>query len=375
MKKIVIATDSFKGCMSGLEVAANIELGFAKEFPDCQFVKVAMADGGEGTVKSLVSSTDGHLEMVSVADPLGRSIESFIGFNQDKSVAFIEMAAASGIELLTSEELNPLQTNTYGTGQLIKHALDQNVKHIIIGIGGSATNDCGIGMASALGARFLDCNNVALEPIANNLDLITAIDLSDFDQRIFDTKIEVACDVENPLYGSNGASHVFAKQKGADQAMIASLESKVISFSNVLATKYSRDPQALSGGGAAGGLGVALNFFCNGELRGGSAIVTDFLNLDTLIDGADLVITGEGRIDSQSVNGKAPIGVATIANSKNVDCIAICGSVAYDAEVVYDYGIKAVFSIMQQPQSLDQAFEYAAKNLQITARSIARLYN
>ncbi len=375
MKKIVIATDSFKGCMSGLDVATHIETGLKREFDNCNIVKVAMADGGEGTVKSLVSSTEGRLENVTVCDPLGRQVNSFMGFDKDNKVAFIEMAAASGIELLTLDELNPLKTNTFGTGQLIKQALDNGSRHIIIGIGGSATNDCGIGMASALGARFLDDFKQEVAPIAENLDKITSIDLSELDKRLLDTKIEVACDVENRLYGKTGASKVFAKQKGADSKMIDDLEGKIKSFAKVLEKTYNQDPQELIGGGAAGGLGVALNFFCNGQLRSGVEIVSDFLVLNKLIEDADLVITGEGRIDSQSVNGKAPIGVAKIASKHNVDCIAICGSVDPSAEEVYDHGIKAVFSIMQSPQSLNQAFESTSKNLELTARAVARLYN
>lgn len=374
MKKIVIATDSFKGCMSGLDVAAHIETGLRQEFTGCNIIKVAMADGGEGTVKSLVSSTDGKLEEVTVCDPLGRQVNSFLGFDRDNQVAFIEMAAASGIELLTLDELNPLRTNTFGTGQLIKQALDQGVKHMIIGIGGSATNDCGIGMANALGVKFFDSVNREVNPIAENLDEIASIDLSGLDKRLLDTKIEVACDVENRLYGTTGASKVFAKQKGADPQMINSLEDKVKSFADVLEQTYKRDPQQLIGGGAAGGLGVALNFFCNGQLRSGVEIVSDFLQLDELISDANLVITGEGRIDSQSVKGKAPIGVAKIASTHGVDCIAICGSVDASAEEVYDHGIKAVFSIMQSPQSLEQAFASTAKNLELTSRAVARLY-
>ncbi len=375
MRKIVIATDSFKGCMSGLDVAKHIEKGFKREFNDCNIIKVAMADGGEGTVNSLVSSTQGRLEEVVAYDPLGRQINSFIGFDKENQVAFIEMAAASGLELLTSEELNPLKTNTYGTGQLIKKALDKGVNHIIIGIGGSATNDCGIGMANALGVKFLDSLKQEVEPIAKNLDKIVTIDLSGLDKRLLNTKIEVACDVENRLYGSTGASKVFAKQKGADSKMIDVLEEKVKHFSNVLEKTYSKDPQELIGGGAAGGLGVALNFFCNGQLRSGVEIVSDFLELNELIKGSDLVITGEGRIDSQSLNGKAPIGVAKIASNHNVDCVAICGSVDPSAEEVYNHGIKAVFSIMQAPQSLEKAFESTAENLELTARAVARLYD
>lgn len=375
MKKIVIATDSYKDCMSGLDVASNIEIGFKKEFPNCEFVKLAMADGGEGTVNSLVLSTSGYKQAVWVLDPLGREVESFLGFNQDKTVAFIEMAAASGLELLSYEERNPQLTNTYGTGQLIKSALDSGAKHIIIGIGGSATNDCGIGMAACLGAKFYDQNNQIVNPIGANLKSICKIDMKDFDKRIYDVKLEVACDVENQMYGENGASYVFGKQKGATSEMIVELEAGVKHFATVINEHFNRNPQDLVGGGAAGGLGVGLNFFCRGNLRSGVEIVTDFLELDKHVRNADLVITGEGRIDSQSINGKAPIGVALVAKTHNVKCIAICGAVEPDAEASYDFGMSGIFSIVQKAGSLDEAFKNTASNLQITARSIARLLN
>lgn len=373
MKKIVIATDSFKESMSGLEVATHIETGFKTVFPSCSYVKLAMADGGEGTVQSLVLSTDGTIELVDVTNPLGKEIQAPIGFDKDESVAYIEMAAASGLELLSNEERNPLLTNTRGTGQLIKKALDRGVKHIIIGIGGSATNDCGIGMANALGAKFIDKDGKSINPIADNLDKIVDIDLSNFDRRVFEVEIEVACDVDNKMYGENGASKIFGPQKGATKEIVEKLEVKMISFAKVLEKKYQKDPQQLVGGGAAGALGVGLNFFCNGKLRSGVKIVSDFLNLENHIKDADLVITGEGRIDSQSINGKAPIGVAKVASKYNVDCIAICGSVDPSAVMTYDYGIKSVFSVMLKPQSLEQAFIDCGQNLEMTSQSIARI--
>lgn len=373
MKKIVIATDSFKECLSGLEVADAIEAGFKKIFPECQYTKLAMADGGEGTVDSLVLSSKGTIDTIQVKGPLGDVVDARVGFDSKKEVAFIEMASASGLELLEPEKRNPMLTNTYGTGQLISYALEFGVKHIIIGIGGSATNDCGIGMANALGARFLDANNNVVKPIADNLDKIATIDLSSFDKRVFDIKLEVACDVENRLYGSNGCAEVFAKQKGADQEMIIKLEQKMVKFSSVLETTFDRDPQALIGGGAAGGLGVGLDFFCNGRLKNGADIVNQYLKMEKHIIGADLVITGEGRIDSQSVNGKAPIAVAKVASRCNVDCIAICGSVDPSASLAYDYGIKSIFSVMQSPQTLQQAFDSSKVNIGMTAESIARL--
>lgn len=373
MKKIVIATDSFKECLSGLEVADAIENGFRKVFPKCEYIKLAMADGGEGTVDSLVLSSNGTIHNVPVKGPLGQIVHAKVGFDSNKEVAFIEMAAASGLELLKPDDRNPMLTNTYGTGQLISYALDFGVKHIIIGIGGSATNDCGVGMASALGAKFLDANNMNVEPVACNLDEIEKIDLSSFDKRVFDVTIEVACDVENKLYGETGCANVFAKQKGADEEMIIQLEAKMIKFSNVLEKSFTRNPQDLIGGGAAGGLGVGLDFFCNGKLKSGVDIVNKYLEIEKYIMDADLVITGEGRMDYQSVNGKAPIGVAKVATKCNVDCIAICGSVDPTASLAYDYGIKSIFSVMQNPQTLQEAFDDSKRNIEMTAESIARL--
>lgn len=373
MKKIVIATDSFKDCMSGLDVAANIEYGFKNVFPECEYKLLAMADGGEGTVNSLVSSTNGELVTLRVKDPLGREIDSFLGYSNEREVAFIEMAAASGIEKLNPLERNPMQTSTYGTGQLLKHAIESGVKKIIIGIGGSATNDCGIGMASALGAKFLNADNQVLEPIAKNLGSIHSIDMSEFDNRILNVEIEIACDVKNQLLGENGATYIFGPQKGGSKQELDQLENGMRNFAKVLEMKFHEDPQQLIGGGAAGGLGVGLRFFCNGTLRRGVEIVCDYLRLEDHIKGADLVITGEGRFDSQSIRGKTPIGVSTLASKNDVECIVIAGSVEPGVEVAYEYGVKAVFSIMQKPQSLEEALSSARENIRQTSEAIARL--
>ncbi|WP_313773285.1 glycerate kinase [Enterobacter huaxiensis] len=369
--KIVIAPDSYKESLSALEVATAIENGFREIFPTAEYVKLPVADGGEGTVEAMVAATHGRIVPVSVTGPLGERVDGFYGLSGDEQSAFIEMAAASGLELVTPSRRNPLLTTSWGTGELILHALDAGVKHIIIGIGGSATNDGGAGMVQALGAKLLDAEEQPIGQGGGELARIEHIDLCGLDKRLADCRIEVACDVTNPLLGEEGASAVFGPQKGATPEMIITLDKALAHYARVIARDLDIDVVGLDGGGAAGGMGAALYAFCGAQLRQGIEIVTDALHLADQVADADLVITGEGRIDSQTIHGKVPVGVAKVAKRYNKPVIGIAGSLTADVGVVHDHGIDAVFSVIYTICSLEDALENASKNVQMAARNIA----
>lgn len=369
--KIVIAPDSYKESLSALEVATAIERGFREIFPSAHYVKLPVADGGEGTVEAMVAATQGRIVHVPVTGPLGERVEGFFGISGDEQSAFIEMAAASGLELVVPSQRNPLKTTSWGTGELIHHALDAGVKHIIIGIGGSATNDGGAGMVQALGAKLLDANAQPIGQGGSELARLAHIDLSGLDTRLAGCRIEVACDVTNPLTGEEGASAVFGPQKGATPEMIATLDNALAHYAHVIARDLDTHVLDLAGGGAAGGMGAALYAFCGAQLRQGIEIVTDALHLDEQVADADLVITGEGRIDSQTIHGKVPVGVAKVAKRYNKPVIGIAGSLTADVGVVHNHGIDAVFSVIYTICSLEEALENAQQNVQMAARNIA----
>jgi glycerate kinase len=369
--KIVIAPDSYKESLSALEVATAIERGFREIFPSANYVKLPVADGGEGTVEAMVAATQGRVIHVPVTGPLGEPVDGFYGLSGDERCAFIEMAAASGLELVPPSQRNPLKTTSWGTGELIRHALDAGVKHIIIGIGGSATNDGGAGMVQALGAELLDASQEPIGPGGGELVKLAHIDVSGLDQRLKACRIEVACDVTNPLIGEEGATAVFGPQKGATPEMIVTLDNALAHYAQVIAHDLDRDVMSLSGGGAAGGMGAALHAFCGAQLRQGIEIVTDALRLADQVADADLVITGEGRIDSQTIHGKVPVGVAKVAKRFNKPVIGIAGSLTADVGVVHDHGIDAVFSVIYTICSLEDALENASANVQMAARNIA----
>ncbi|MBX8461172.1 glycerate kinase [Enterobacter sp. RIT637] len=369
--KIVIAPDSYKESLSALEVATAIERGFREIFPSANYVKLPVADGGEGTVEAMVAATQGRVIHVPVTGPLGEPVDGFYGLSGDERCAFIEMAAASGLELVPPSQRNPLKTTSWGTGELIRHALDAGVKHIIIGIGGSATNDGGAGMVQALGAKLLDASQESIGPGGGELVNLAHIDVSGLDQRLKACRIEVACDVTNPLIGEEGATAVFGPQKGATPEMIVTLDNALAHYAQVIARDLDRDVVSLSGGGAAGGMGAALHAFCGAQLRQGIEIVTDALHLADQVADADLVITGEGRIDSQTIHGKVPVGVAKVAKRFNKPVIGIAGSLTADVGVVHDHGIDAVFSVIYTICSLEDALENASENVQMASRNIA----
>lgn len=369
--KIVIAPDSYKESLSALEVATAIEQGFREIFPDADYVKLPVADGGEGTVEAMVAATQGGIIKVRVTGPLGENAEGFYGLSGDEQSAFIEMAAASGLEMVAPSLRNPLKTTSWGTGELIRHALDAGVKHIIIGIGGSATNDGGAGMVQALGAKLLDADGNPIGLGGGELEKLARIDISELDTRLADCRIEVACDVTNPLTGEEGASTVFGPQKGATPEMIARLDDALTHYAKIIARDLDIDVLNLEGGGAAGGMGAALYAFCGAELRQGIEIVTDALHLDKQVADADLVITGEGRIDSQTIHGKVPVGVAKVAKRYNKPVIGIAGSLTADVGVVHQHGIDAVFSVIYTVCTLEEALESAQENVRMAARNIA----
>jgi glycerate kinase len=371
--KIVIAPDSYKESLSALGVATAIEQGFREIYPDAEYLKLPVADGGEGTVEAMVAATQGHLVRAVVTGPLGEPVNAFYGLSGDERCAYIEMAAASGLESVPPERRNPLLTTSWGTGELIRHALDSGVKQIIIGIGGSATNDGGAGMVQALGAKLLTKDNRQIAAGGAALEQLAKIDLSELDQRLADCRIEVACDVTNPLTGPEGATAVFGPQKGATQEMIARLDRALAHFAQIIHRDLDIDVLNLEGGGAAGGMGAALYAFCGARLRPGIEIVTDALHLAERVADADLVITGEGRIDSQTIHGKVPVGVAKVAKSYNIPVIGIAGSLTADVGVVHQHGLDAVFSVLYSVCTLEEALENAADNVRMTARNVAAI--
>ena len=350
--KIVIIPDSFKGSASSMEVCHCIEKGVLKVFKDALIKKIPVADGGEGTVDAILYSAGGNIKKVNVKNPEGKIIEAKYGIiNKEKAV--IEMAEASGITLVDDKNRNPLKYSTYGTGELIKDALNNNIKEILIGIGGSATNDCGIGMANALGYKFLDKNNNELEAIAENMIKVANIDDSNVDKRIFDIKLSVACDVKNPLYGENGATAVYGKQKGVTEESFDILDNGLKNIAKIVKEKFAKEIDHIEGAGAAGGLGGGLVAFCNAELKSGIDAVLDIIDFEEHIKDASLIITGEGAIDGQTKKGKVPVGVARRANQ--IPVIAIVGDIRDGAEAVYDMGIISIMPALKRAMPLEEA--------------------
>ncbi|GKX63030.1 glycerate kinase [Pragia fontium] len=372
--KIVIAPDSYKESLSALDVAVQIEAGFREVFPDAEYVKLPVADGGEGTVEAMVAATSGKMITLDVTDPLGEQGSAFLGLSGDERYAIIEMAAASGLERVPVNKRNPMTTTSYGTGELIVEALNRGVKHCIIGIGGSATNDGGAGMVQALGAKLLDENGQSIGFGGGALSKLRRIDISTMDKRIKECRFEVACDVTNPLTGEHGASAIFGPQKGATPEMIEQLDANLLHYASIIKRDLGLDVNDVPGSGAAGGMGAALLAFCGADLRPGIDIVTEAVGLDAVVKDADLVITGEGRLDSQTVNGKVPIGVARVAKAYHKPVIAIAGSLSSDVDIVYQHGLDAVFSVLYKICSLDDALTQAADNVRMTARNIAMVY-
>jgi glycerate 2-kinase len=372
--KIVIAPDSFKESLSAMAVATAIEEGFRQIYPDARYVKVPMADGGEGTVESMVEASGGEYQHQQVTGPLGQAVQARWGLMGDGETAVVEMASASGLHHVPMAQRNPLLTTSYGTGELIQAALERGVKRIILGIGGSATNDGGAGMMQALGGRLTDAQGQALAPGGEALGNLANIDLSACHPKLKEVTITVACDVNNPLCGPQGASAIFGPQKGATPDMVQTLDAALAQWGRLIGQHTGREVLNAPGAGAAGGMGSALLGLLNAELRAGVEIVVETLNLEQAVQDADLVITGEGRLDSQSIFGKTPIGVARVAKLHGKPVIALAGGLKNDHQVVYEHGIDAAFSILTGVATLPEALEAAEYNLQITARNVAAVW-
>ncbi|MGE1142873.1 glycerate kinase [Bacillus sp. FSL K6-0923] len=369
--KIVIAPDSFKESLSAYETACAIERGFHAILPDAEYIKLPMADGGEGTVQSLVDATGGYIINHVVTGPLGDPVDAFFGMLGDGETAVIEMAAASGLHLVPQEKRNPLLTTSRGTGELMLAALDQGAKHVIIGLGGSATNDGGVGMMQGLGAVFLDQAGQELSPGVGTLHQLASIDLTGLDPRLQSIRLEAACDVDNPLTGERGASAVFGPQKGADEHMVQVLDKNLAHFAQIAEKQFNVSFEDAEGAGAAGGLGASLLGFLHADLQRGIDIVLKAVQFNDVIKEADLVVTGEGRIDQQTIYGKTPIGVAKAAKQYHLPVIGIAGSLSKDSAVVHEHGIDALFSIVPGVTSLSEAMRDGAIHVERTARNIA----
>lgn len=369
--RVVIAPDAYKESLSALEVATQIEAGFAQVFPQWHYTTVPMADGGEGTVDALVAATDGRVIACTVSGPLGTPVQAFFGLTGDGATAVIEMAAASGLALIPPAQRAPLHASTAGVGALILAALDAGARRFIIGIGGSASTDGGAGMAQALGARLLDAHGTPIGPGGAALAALARIDIAGLDARLQDCHVEVACDVDNPLIGPSGTAAVFGPQKGATAAMVRQLDANLRHYADVVQRDLGMRLHALPGGGAAGGLGAGLLAFLGAQLRPGVEVVAQALGLEALIAQADLVITGEGRIDSQSLRGKTPVGVARLAQRHGIPVIAIAGSLGNGAEQLHAEGIASMLSVVPGACTLEQALADAARNVRVTARNLA----
>ncbi|GAA0502573.1 glycerate kinase [Tatumella terrea] len=375
MKKytFVLAPDSFKESLTAKEVCIAMERGLKVVFPDATFIHVPMADGGEGTTQSLIDATGGTLHPLFVTGPQGTPVEACFGITGNGRTAIIEMASASGIQHTRRENRSPLSATTYGTGELIRACLDKGVSEIILGIGGSATNDGGAGMARALGVCFYDAQDTLLPEGGGALSRLKRIDISGLDPRLAAVNIQIACDVTHPLCGESGASAVFGPQKGATPEMITRLDKSLKHYADVISQQLGKNVADIPGSGAAGGLGAGLLAFTGCTLRPGIDIVRQYSRLDQKLIGADYCFTGEGRIDHQTAFGKTPFGVAKAAKAAGIPVIAITGSIGEGTETLYQQGISAIFSIVPQADSLPRLLREGAENITQTCKNIGRL--
>jgi glycerate kinase len=371
---IVIAPDKFKGSLSAVEASRAIARGAMRACPSAALDEIPMADGGEGTVEALVTATRGTFRVVQAAGPLGHPLDARFGLSGDGRTAFIEMAAASGLVLVPDARRNPTLTTTRGTGDLIRAALDLDVERIVLGIGGSATNDGGSGMAQAIGFRLLDADGQELPPGGGSLDRLDCIDASDRDPRLDRVELAVACDVTNPLCGPNGASAVYGPQKGADPSMVQQLDRNLAHLAEVIARDLGCSVAELPGAGAAGGLGAGLVAFAGGTLRRGVELIAQTVGLADRLKAADLCLTAEGSLDAQTAHGKTIAGVARSAAEYGCPVLAIAGGIQPGAEVLLDRGVSAYFSLCDRPMSLDDALAHASSLLERAAEQAVRAF-
>jgi glycerate kinase len=373
--KIVIAPDSFKENLTSLEVAGELETGLKRVWPDATYVKVPMADGGEGTVQSLVDATGGQIVKVEVSGPMGARVLASYGLLGDGKTAVIEMAEASGLPLVPKEQRNPLVATTFGTGELIGDAIKRGVTEIILGIGGSATNDAGAGLAQALGVRFINFGGALIPDLiaGGHLDKVQAVDMSTVNPGLAKIHISVACDVTNPLCGEKGASHVYGPQKGATPEMVEQLDRNLAHFAHVIKRSIGQDVIDRPGAGAGGGIGAGLMAFTNATLKRGVELVVAATRLEEHMQGAALAITGEGRVDFQTAFGKTPSGVAAAARKYGVPVVAIGGGLSDDAGGVFQHGIDGLETATPNAMPLDVAIKKSRQYLQDAAERAARL--
>lgn len=371
--KILIAPDKFKGSMTAIEAANSIALGIKKVNPGAKLVKLPLSDGGEGLVDVMVNAAGGTVIETMVTGPLGNPVKAKWGLIEDKVKAVIEMSAASGLNLVSESKRNPSITSTYGTGELIKAAMDHGCNEIIVGIGGSATNDGGAGMARALGVKFNDFNKEPLAEGGSELIKLESLDLKEIDPRLERTKILVASDVDNPLIGPRGASIVYGPQKGASAEMAKNLDRALENYASVIKREIGINVDQLPGAGAAGGLGAGLIAFLGAELQPGIELVLDALNFDRHLEGCFLLVTGEGRLDGQSLHGKSPIGAARRAKKRNVPVLALAGSISGSRESFHREGITACFAIADGPLSLEESVARGPELLSKKAAEVMRL--
>ena len=356
--KLLFASDSFKGSLTSEQTAGLLEKAAKQVFDSCECDSVTVADGGEGTVDAVIDAENGKKVFAEVHDPLMRLIRASYGvFGGSKAV--IEMAAASGLPLVSPDLRNPWNTTTFGTGELILHAIQSGYTDISVAIGGSATNDGGMGCMRALGMRFIEKNGNELSGCGSDLEKVTQIDMGALPQTLNNVRITVMCDVKNPLCGKNGATHTFAAQKGADSEMIERLEAGMANYRDVIKYTFGVDCDAVEGAGAAGGLGAALKVFCNGEMKSGIETVLDLIHFDKRLDGVDLVVTGEGRTDWQSCFGKVMSGVGLRAKAKGIPAVGLSGSLGNGAMDICRFGIDSLMTSVNSPMTLDEAISNA----------------
>ncbi|MGB6214053.1 glycerate kinase [Pseudomonas mandelii] len=372
--KIVIAPDSFKDSLSAQGVADAIALGLAQVWPDAQLVKCPMADGGEGTVESILAACEGELRRTQVRGPLGITVDAAWGWLPQTHTAIIEMAEASGLQLVPPGQRDACISSTFGTGELIRAALDAGAQRVILAIGGSATNDGGAGAMQALGVKLLDVQGQALAPGGLALAQLACIDLSAIDPRLTDVRFDIAADVNNPLCGPHGASAIFGPQKGASPEQVLQLDAALGHFAELCAQALGKDVQHEPGSGAAGGLGFAAKAFLEAQFKAGVEVVAELVGLAEAVKGADLVITGEGRFDAQTLRGKTPFGVARIAREQGVPVIVIAGTLGEGYQALYEHGIDAAFALASGPMTLEQACAEAPRLLRERASDIARVW-
>lgn len=374
MKKIVIASNAFKGSLTSGEVASSVEQAIMECYPECDVVKITVADGGSGTVDALLSAFGGQRVWVDVHDPLMRPVRASYGVTDDSSTAIIEMAAASGLELVQPELRNPMLTTTYGTGELIVDALRRGCRRFIIGLGDSATNDAGIGMLQALGVRFYDAADSLVGCGGGVLSHVARIDVSGLNPALANSSFTVASDVQSPLCGMDGAAYVFAPQKGATPEMVVELDKALCSFASVVVRHNGVDLSQHAGAGAAGGLGFALMSFMRAEIVSGIGLVLGAVGFDDKIEGADMIITGEGRIDNQTIKGKSPSIILAAAKSRNIPVVALCGSLE-PSPAMDEHGFTAIFPILPALIPLEQAMnrDYTMANIRRTVTQFLRV--